>query len=533
MGIGCARQSSPSGGDKDEQPPQIVYYQPPLFTTEFDSYGFEMEFDEYIRVNGYSSQLIVSPPLKKLPEYSLRGKKLIITWTDTLLPNTTYQFNFGQSVVDVNEGNVNTDLIYVFSTGDYIDSLSISGKVVSAKTNVPLPAAAVLIYRAEADSLPTTSPPDYFTLTDASGNFKIKYLPEGDFKIFALKEENSNYIYNGPPEQIGFYDGRVFSSLNDSTDIILLPAFIEKDTTQYIASQKSTDYGYYEIAFNTSTINPDVQFYDVETDKKLEAVSQINIAKDTIKSWVSLPDRDNFEEAVVYIRDDTTFADTAFWYFETNPKYKEKAELKISSNTTANKLDLEKSLTLDFSNPIVDLDTSLVYFMEDSVQIFPTEFKRLNLNRQISVSYPYKASSKYIFNAKPGAFVDVFGIYSDTVSISFNLRDSEFYGSLSIAISAAEKNDENENKILQVLDGQGKIIAERTYTKNLETTFLRMIPGKYKLQVIFDENDNGKWDTGVYRNKIQPERLSFYPEEIEVRSNWEFEVEWTPTTPFD
>src|SRR5690606_33498367 len=119
-------------------------------------------------------------------------------------------------------------------------------------------------------------------------------------------------------EQIGFYDKRVFSSLNDSTDLILIPTFIEKDTTQYIVSQVETDYGYYEIAFNTSTKNPDVQFYDSETEQKLEAVSQINAAKDTIKSWVTLPERDNFEEAIVYIRDDTTFADTAYWYFETN-----------------------------------------------------------------------------------------------------------------------------------------------------------------------------------------------------------------------
>lgn len=492
-----------------------------------------MEFDEYVRVNGYSSQLIVSPPLKKLPEYALRGKKLLISWEDTLLPNTTYQFNFGQSVVDVNEGNAKSDLIYVFSTGDYIDSLSISGHVVDAKTNTPLPAAAVLIYKGDADSLPTTSPPDYFTVTDANGNFKIRYLPEGDFKIFTLKEENTNYIYNGPPEQIGFYDERVFSSLNDSTDLILMPAFIEKDTTQYIVSQKYTDYGYYEIAFNISTKNPDVQFYDVETEQKLEAVSQINTAKDTIKSWVSLPDRDNFEEAVVYIRDDTTFADTAYWYLETNPKYKEKAELKITSNTTANKLDLEKSLTFDFNNPVVEVDTSLIFFLEDSVQIYPEEFKRLNLNRRISVYYPFKASAKYNFKAKPGAFKDVFGTYSDSVSIAFDLRDSEFYGSLLVAISAPENNNESLTKILQVMDSQGKVVAEKTYTSNLKTTFLRMIPGKYKLQVIFDENNNGKWDTGIYHKKIQPEKLSFYPEEIEVRSNWEFEVDWTPTTPFD
>lgn len=492
-----------------------------------------MEFDEYIRVDGYSSQLIVSPPLKKLPEYSLRGKKLIISWSDTLLPNTTYQFNFGRSVVDVNEGNVNSDLIYVFSTGDYIDSLSISGKVVNAKTNIPSEATAVMIYRGEADSLPISGPPDYFTLTDTAGNFKLKYLPEGDFKIVTLKEEGVNYIYNGPPEQFGFYDGRVYSSLNDSTDLILLPIFIEKDTNQYIVSQKETDYGYYEIAFNISTKNLDVQFFDPETEVLLDAISQINTTQDTIKSWVMLPERDNFEEAVVYIRDDTTFADTAYWYFETNPRYKEKAELKITPNTISNKLDLAKPLAFDFNNPIVEMDTTLISLMEDSVQIFPNKIERLKLNRQISVSYPYKATSTYTIVARPGAFKDVFGIYNDSLSVTFNLRDSEYYGSLSVSISPSAKNNPEEKKILQVLNTEGKVIASGNFTTSYEATFQRVTPGKYKLQVIFDENDNGIWDTGIYKKKIQPERLSFYPEEIEVRSNWEFEVEWTPTTPFD
>ncbi len=532
MGIGCARQSSPTGGEKDETPPQVLNYSPPNFTTNFTESGFELEFDEFIQVQNFGAQLVISPPLQQTPDYSVRGKRLIVSWKDTLLENSTYQFNLGKSVVDVNEGNINPDLIYVFSTGSFIDSLNILGTVVSAADNTPVEQAAVLIYRGDADSLPTTSPPDYFTLTDVNGNFKIRYLPENDYQIFALKEENSNYLYNGPPEKIGFLDERVYSSLNDSVYTYLLPAFIEKDTSQYITSQTGTDFGYYEIIFNVPTKNADVQFYDLERDNQLKAISLFNATKDTLKSWVTFPERDNFEEVAVYINEDSTFADTTFWYLEINPKYKKKAELKITSNTTQSRLDLEKSFSLDFNNPLTEVDTSLIFFLEDSVQVYPQNFERLNLNKKLVVNYPFKPTSKYIFRARPGAFKDVFGIYSDSISIPFNLRESEYYGSLTVSIGASSDSS-STTKILQVLSSQGKIIAERTYSNSLNTSFKRLKPGEYRVEVIFDENENGIWDTGIYREKVQPEKRSIYPEEIEVRSNWEFELEWTPTTPFD
>ena len=478
-----------------------------------------------------SSQLVVSPPLKQVPDYSIRGKRLIIKWNDTLQTNATYQFNFGSAVVDVNEGNATSDLVYVFSTGDYIDSLMIAGSVIDVMDNNPLAGAAVMLYKGEADSLPVTGPPDYYTITDEAGNFKLKYLPEGDFKIFALKEEQKNYMYNGPPEKIGFLEERVSSSLNDTTDLISLRAFIEKDTNQYVASRKETDYGYYEMVFNIPVIDPTISFVDVETHVVLEAISVITTGRDTLKSWVTFPDSEDFDEAAVYFREDTTFIDTAYWYIESNPRYKQKAELKITSNTSRNKLDLEKAFSLDFNNPVVEMDTSLVYFLEDSIRVSPVGYEWFNNDRKILFSYPFKAASRYFFKGDPGAFKDVFGLYSDTISIRFSLQEDEYYGSLSVSIQPDENNDPAETKILQLMDSKGTVISEKNYTTQLSFTFNRLNPGKYSLKVIFDENDNGKWDTGVYRDKIQAEVLSLYPEEIEVRSNWEFDVDWTPIIP--
>lgn len=474
----------------------------------------------------------MSPPLSPPPDYELRGKKLKIFWEDTLMENSTYQFNFGKSVVDVNEGNANSELIYVFSTGDAIDSLSITGRVLRSSDNKPASAAFAMIYTGTADSLPLTGPPSYFAQTDSLGYFKIRYLPEGEFKIFSLLEENNNYRYDGPPEEIAFLDHTVESSLNDSTDLILLRSFIEKDTVQYIKSQSGTDYGYYEVVFNIPATDPSIQFADPETGRELEAVNYLNTGKDSLRSWVNFPERDNFEEVAVYISDDTTFADTAFWYIEIDPKYREEAKLKASSNTTRSKLDLEKTFSLDFNNPLIEVDTALVFFLEDSVQVYPKQFKRLNLNRKIEVYYPFKASASYIFKARTGAFRGIFGSYSDSISIPFSLQDDEYYGSLTVSVSA-DSGKFAHSKILHLLDEKNTVVAERTFSEGIKTDFKRLTPGNYSLKIIYDENQNGKWDTGIYRKDIQPEKLVFYPEAIEVRSNWSLDIEWTPSLPFE
>jgi hypothetical protein len=177
----CAQQSSPTGGDKDTLPPQVLESSPQPFSTNFKGNEIELEFDEYIQVKDFSSQLIVSPSLENQPEYKIRGKKLIVSWEDSLAANTTYQFNFGKSVVDLNEGNVKTDMVFVFSTGPHLDSLTIQGQVVQVADNTPLEECAVMIYQNNIDSLPLTTPPQYFAITDANGFFELRYLPEGDY----------------------------------------------------------------------------------------------------------------------------------------------------------------------------------------------------------------------------------------------------------------------------------------------------------------------------------------------------------------
>ncbi len=531
---GCAQQSSPTGGDKDVDPPVVVMYEPNNFQLQFDENEFTIVFDEYIQVNDLASQLIISPPLTNSPDYTLRGKSITIEWEDTLQANSTYQFNFGKSVVDLNEGNITNGLRYVFSTGSYIDSLFVYGTLVDASDNSMVPEAVVMLYKTDADTMPMTSPPDYFAVTDESGRFSIDYLPAGNFKLFALKEENNNFIYDGPPEKIAYLGETVESTFNDTTAGLWLSAFIERDTSQYISSSFGKDYGKYTIVFNIPTKNPNVVFRDPSNEESLESIGYLNATRDTLISWVTLPPYRDFDEVEVIVSDDKLEPDTSAWYIETDPDFREKAALKLSSNTNRNKLNLTHVFTLRANNPLVEADTSLIHFFEDSVEVFPSEFERGELNRKFLVHYPFKAESNYVFQAEAGAFKDVFESYSDSIKIAFSLQDADFYGRLELALTISEQHQSfSENRILQLLTQDNRVVTEVQFIENeLTQSFEQLSPGMYKLKVIYDTNNDGKWTAGEYLQGTQPERLSFYPEEIQIRSNWDMELEWEPTTPY-
>ncbi len=531
---GCAQQSSPTGGDKDTIPPVVVQYEPNNFQLHFDENEFTITFDEYIQVMDLSSQLIISPPLEKNPEYSLRGKSLTLEWEDTLQANSTYQFNFGKSVVDLNEGNIANGLRYVFSTGSYIDSLFVYGTLIDATDNSTVPEAVVMLYKTDADTMPMTSPPDYFAVTDESGRFSIDYLPTGHFKLFALKEENNNFIYDGPPEKIAYLGETVESTFNDTTAGIWLSAFIERDTSQYISSSFGKDYGKYTIVFNIPTENPNVVFRDPTNGESLKSIGYLNATRDTLISWVTLPPFRDFDEVEVIVSDDKLEPDTSAWYIETDPDFREKAALKLSSNTNRNKLNLTHVFTLRANNPLVEADTSLIHFFEDSVEVFPNQFERGELNRKFMVHYPFKSESNYVFQAEAGAFKDVFESYSDSIKIAFSLQDADFYGRMELALSLSEQHQSfSENRILQLLSQDNRVVSEVIFRENkLNHSFEQLSPGIYKLKVIYDSNNDGEWTAGEYLQGTQPERLSFYPEEIQIRSNWDMELEWEPTTPY-
>ncbi len=528
--VACAQTSAPQGGPMDETPPELILVTPPNLLLHFEASGFEMLFDEYIQIDDLDGQLIISPPLNKKPEYKLRGKKLTIWWDEKLKENRTYQFNLGDAVKDFKEGNINNELVYVFSTGDYIDSLSITGKVYDVLTNEPVKGAKVMLYKNHNDTLPYTTRPDYLAVTDFEGKFAARYLPPDTFLLFVLEESNSNFKYDGAPERIGFLDYYILASYQDTVLSHVVALFEEPDTSQYIKSNKGKDYGFHEIVFNLPVAVPEVYFfYDFEAEP-LRSINILSQAGDSIKSWVSLTDFPELEEIYVVINDGMEYIDTLEWYVEIDPKYREKPKLQISASE--GKLDQNKPFVLSFNYPLLKADSSLLQLFEDSVRIYPSEVKLTNFDRRLEVYHPFGRNKSYELTALAGAFQDLYGSFSDSLNFKFGLNPDDFYGSLSARIML-EDSIEQGHFLVFLENSKGMVVDTTAMKYSQDINYGKLAPGKYKLRGLFDLNDDRKWTPGNFKAGLQPERKAFFLEDIDVRSNWELDVDWFPSTPFD
>ena len=205
----CAQQGSLTGGLKDEKPPEVVSSQPPNFTTHFKSDNIIINFNEYFVLKEIAKQLVVSPPMTTKPDFKIKGKTLEITFKDTLLPDRTYAINFGDALQDLNEGNPKKNFQFVLSTGNTIDSLQTSGQVLMVPDSKPAEDVLVMLYSGNADSLPLKTMPLYVSRTDKEGKFTLRNLAAGSYKIFALKDGNSNLKFDQPTENVAFLDSLI------------------------------------------------------------------------------------------------------------------------------------------------------------------------------------------------------------------------------------------------------------------------------------------------------------------------------------
>ncbi len=220
----CANRGTPTGGDKDITPPVITKSIPENYSVNFNAKEIKIYFDEYIKIKDLQKQLIISPPMDPEPEITPLGsasKYITIKIFDTLQPNTTYAFNFGESIVDNNEENPYPYYRYVFSTGDFIDSLSVKGTIIDAVNRKPDEFVSVLLYDIDStftDSIIYKQKPKYITNTlDSTTTFKLENLKAGNYLMIALKEENNNYTFQQKTDKIGFLKDFITVSADTST----------------------------------------------------------------------------------------------------------------------------------------------------------------------------------------------------------------------------------------------------------------------------------------------------------------------------
>ncbi len=206
----CAQQSQPlTGGPKDTTPPVMVKSIPPLYDTAVNQKKIIIKFDEFIQLKNIESNFFSSPPFVENPTFTAKHRKLIIRLKDTLRDSVTYNFNFGDAIVDFHEGNSLNNFEFIFSTYDQIDTLQISGQIIDAYTFEPGKNITVMLYSEDKDSLPLVEMPLYATKTDSSGYFTLKNIKEGKYKIFALEDLNGNFIFDKDENEIAFCDSLI------------------------------------------------------------------------------------------------------------------------------------------------------------------------------------------------------------------------------------------------------------------------------------------------------------------------------------
>lgn len=513
----CAQIKPPSGGPKDQTPPEVVASAPLNFSTRFSASRIIIDFNEYVQLRNLSEQLVINPAMEERPDFRLRGKSLVIELNSPLQPATTYVINFGDAIVDLTEGNKASGLQYVFSTGDALDSLQFSGQLIDAFAQQPVSEALVMLYSNPADTMPYRGKPDYFSKSDAQGRFEINYIRENTYQAFALVDENGNYRYDPPTETIGFLDSLVAPGPADSTNV---PArfrmFNEKDTVQYINSREGTDYGQYLVVLHRPADSVSIK----PIDENVELIVEHGVVGDTIMAW--MPNRSTFTEleAVdLIVAADSAFVDTVSWLFS-RPKDDAGPELLIRDNLLFN-FNPFSPIRLNFNHPLKRIDTSSIALFRDSVPV-AFDLRATPSQRRVEIHHSWEPGAAYRIFAPDSTFFDIFGLTNDTLDKRVEMRPLRYFGNLRFNLQF----DPDLPLILEMLDDRGNIVKRMMPESSGVLEFIHMKPGTYSMRVIYDLNRNGEWDTGSFGLQLQPEAVAVYDRKIEIRSNWDMELEW-------
>ena len=508
----CAKRGNPSGGPKDITPPVLVKTEPENLSINFKAERIRLYFDEYIRLEDIQNQLIVSPPLKYNPQISPQGgasKYVEIILKDTLKANTTYTLNFGQSIVDNNEGNPNSFLSYVFSTGDYIDSLNVKGVVKDAFNKEADEFISVMLYAidtAYTDSIIYKSPPNYITNTqDSTVIFELRNLKAGKYAMVAIKDEGKNNVFDQRADKIGF----IKDTITLPTDSIFLLTLFKEipdysvPPPNYAASNKII-FGY-----NGKDENIKIKTLSNIPDSVRTLVAK-HPKKDTLNFWFTPFEADSLIFTVE--NESRAQRDT----FVVKPR-KLAADSLLLDPSHRGTINFEDSFSIAANLPIVSIDTTKFNMINKDSLSVAVEIGLDSLENSLTFSFEKEPNQNYNLEMLPGALTDFFETTNDTLNYRLSTSSYADYGNLSLNVSGAVKFP----MIIQLTNERGDLVREIYATEPKLFEFNTLDPANYLIRVIHDQNENKQWDTGNYLKKIQPEKVSYYPVPIEVRANWE------------
>ena len=560
----CAKISSPSGGPRDKLPPVVIKSIPVNGAKNYMDKSLAITFNEYVVLDNINEKFMVSPPMKKKPKVFIKGKNVIAEFEDKLKDSTTYTFYFQDAIKDLNEGNILENFQFVFSTGPVIDSLSVTGNVYSS-FNIEVPEKTLaLLYRELADTAVIKHLPDYISRVDQNGYFRIDNVRAGKYRLYALKDVDNSKNYNLTEEEFAFMNSPVVITpgknfipiVKDTTtvkksltkvsapvpDTVLITGeyqlilFAARKKDHYLTSS-DRDLKY--LMIYTLSLPPDSMRFEflIPGTGDDAYLTERSRNKDTLKIWLkdsTLYSQPQITTIVKYPFTDTLGLqgykeDTILMRFLT-PRAPRVAKIKkpvftVEANISSGFLKPGQKIVLKSQTPFNDPDTSRIRLYE----IIDANRKKIpySLIKDSTNSCRYFLNAglipakKYLYIADSKSFCNIYNEFSDSTGIKFTVRDPELYSKLTLDI----RNYEGD-RIIQLLNNTEKLISEAYMKKDGKVVFPLLESGFYRVRVIYDLNGDGKWTTGDFESGRQPEPVSYYFQELEIKTGWNIDNEW-------
>ena len=543
----------------------------------------EITFDEFLNLKDVNNQFYSSPPIIKKPEILLYGKTVRINLKEPLLTDMTYTFDFGSAITDLNEGNVTTGFLYVLSTHKHIDSLTFTGRVLNAFNMKPngkedKTPTWVMLYDDLTDSAVYKKTPTYIARTDHMGFFTFSNIRPDTFLIFALRDMGTNLIFDAPNERIAFSDtlivtdqryyyssdSMLFTSRNTPDSIkekkpellnldIMLYQFEEENTRQYRIGYERKEANMMSFVYSLPVDSIEIEMLEYEQTGKWYEI-EMSTQKDTLTYWLTdttlvnqrtlrvrlnSPRTDSINN-LIYINDTLRLnfeppkqaatprrRDRRSDGEETKPRTPIETMIITTNIRNNGTMELTDRLQLTASQPIDNIDPAKIILQEqvDTLKR-PVRFNLVkdstNL-RKAYIDWSIKDDAKYFLTIDSMAFKSIYNVFNDSTGINFKTREEDYYSIIEITFDTIPCPI-----VVQILKGDREnLVKQVKLTDGNVATIDYLIPDKYKIKIIYDRNNNGKWDTGNYLKKKQPERVEYFHEpEITIESGKKTELQW-------
>jgi uncharacterized protein (DUF2141 family) len=522
----CASRIAPAGGEKDSSGPKVLAANPDSGSIRFNTDRIELEFDEFIELKDGGTGILFSPPLSQPVDYLVRKKNLRIKWNENLLPQTTYTLVIGKSVCDITEANPMSEYRYVFSTGDFLDSLKLSGSVRDAFSNLPLKDIVVALYESDADTVPQKLLPRYFTRSKESGDFGIENIKQGTYSLLAFEDKNNDLKLQIPDERIAFKSGVLsLDSVNNKAGV--LRVFAQEPDSIRLTDKKIDKPGKISIQYSGTP-----ETWAVIPDKGMDATQlfyTLQPGSDSLTLWYPAQPQDTlrFFSEVTY--KGTQKRDTVELVYKTgggrakNKKTPLDTTFQIRVDEKGGKINPNGTLRFNWNIPVKQelIKAPRIFCNNDTFLLQNPVWDASRLSATFTLP---QCGGPFSVLAERGTFYDFTGRPNDSLRKDLSFFTDEDLGNLLLTVTPEAV--QQKSYILELLDDKGKALQQQQFSEARTFEFNRLVPGNYAFRLIEDADGDKKWSRGNWKLKKQPESVIYFKDKIEVRAGWDLELEW-------